>query len=193
MDSTFIGWALALISMTGIAVSVVTWSLKNGISPMPSSSKAKLSLLSLLPVNLGGNVYELGSGWGTLLIPLAKKYPHCQMTGFETSPLPFWSSRLWLSMTNLSNVKLARKDFFFVDLSDASLIVCYLYPGAMKKLNAKFDAELKPGTLVISNTFAVPEWKAESILEIHDLYRTKIYLYRISEKAFLEKTPQQDT
>ena len=48
----------------------------------------------------------------------------------------------------------------------------------MKRLKEKLEAELKPGTLVISNTFAIPGWAYEKMLEVDDLYRTKIYLYK---------------
>jgi hypothetical protein len=52
-----------------------------------------------------------------------------------------------------------------------------LYPEAMKRLRYKFEEELKPGALVISNTFAVPGWQSMSVIELEDLYRSKIYKY----------------
>jgi len=33
---------------------------------------------------------------------------------------------------------------------------------------------------VISNTFAIPGWKPISIYELDDMYRTKIYVYRVN-------------
>ncbi len=32
-------------------------------------------------------------------------------------------------------------DFFNVDLKDAGLVVCYLYPGAMERLKDKFEKD----------------------------------------------------
>lgn len=170
---------ILLVLILAIGVSIVVWSIKNGISPMPTSPKVKSSLLSILPEKFEGTIYELGSGWGTLIVPLAKKFPNCRIVGFETSPFPFWFSRLWLKMLGLPNVHLMRKDFFSVNLSDASLVVCYLYPGAMKRLKGKLEAELQPGTLVVSNTFAIPGWSSEKMLEADDIYRSKIYLYKM--------------
>lgn len=182
MNSNFYEWTkiiLLMVPLIAILVSLVAWSLKNGISPMPTSAKAKSCMLSLVPSEPQTKIYELGSGWGTLLVPLVRKYPHSQIIGFETSPLPFWFSSLVLKINGCFNVKVQRKDFFSVDLSDASLVVCYLYPGAMEKLKVKFEEELQPGAYVISNTFAVPGWTAEKIMDAGDIYHTAIYLYRV--------------
>lgn len=172
---------------------VVYWSWRNGISPMPTSEKAKRSLLSALPAGVHGNIYELGSGWGTLVFPLAAHYPYSPVVGYETSPVPYWISKAWQMIARLPNVTLKRQDFFTVRLDDASLIVCYLYPAAMRRLYMKFQEELKPGTWVVSNTFAVPGWDPETIVDVDDLYHTKIYLYRIKEKTNTAKTNPDKT
>jgi len=143
---------------------------------MPTSYKVKNKLFSLLPMEIKGKIYELGSGWGTLLLLLAEKYPQYQILGLESSPLPFWFSKLRLRP--YPNVKVVREDFFSKNLSDTGLVVCYLYPGAMEKLKLKFEAELRPGAVVISNTFAVPGWVPENMFIVNDLYRTKIYFYK---------------
>jgi len=145
---------------------------------MPSSHKAKQAILSLLPDEFQGNIYELGSGWGTLLVHLAMKFPDSQVLGFETSPLPYYLSKLRLQGKNNSNVSVVKLDFFSMPLGEADLIVCYLYPGAMSRLKSKFETELKPGTLIVSNTFAIPGWTPEKVIEVNDLYKTKVYLYR---------------
>ncbi len=158
--------------------SIVYWSIRNGISPMPTSLKVKKGLFELLPEKVEGDVYELGSGWGTLVFPLAVRYPETHVIGYETSLIPYWISYGFLLAFPKRNLALKRQDFFQVDLKGAHLIVCFLYPGAMEKLKEKFEKELQPGTLIVSNTFAIPGWKPIQIQEVKDLYRTKIYLYR---------------
>ena len=172
------GIVLFIALLAGSALSIVYWSLRNGISPMPTSPAAKRCLISLLPSQLEGSIYELGSGWGTLLFPLAEKYPHCKAIGVENSHIPFWASKTLLRFKRLKNVVLLRKDLFDVPLNDARLVVCYLFPGAMTKLKVKFEQELSPGTWVISNTFAVPGWTPVAAVDTGDLYRSKIYLYK---------------
>ena len=129
-----------------------------------------------LPPNLEGTVYELGSGWGTLALPLAKHLPHCHVVGIESSPIPFWVSRALAYKQ--ANLTFRREDFFEASLEDATLVICYLYPGAMEKLKEKFDRELRSGAWVISHTFAIPGWTPWRLEKVPDLYRTKIYIYR---------------
>ncbi|MGA8165296.1 MAG: SAM-dependent methyltransferase [Waddliaceae bacterium] len=166
-----IAWALG---------SIVIWSFKNGISPMPSTRLAQRAMLQLIPGTLSGKVYELGSGWGTLAFLLAKRLPHCQVISYENSPVPYFFSKLRHFFVPLSNLSLNRKDFFRESLEDASLIICYLYPGAMKTLRTKFEKELKAKTRIISNTFAIPGWTPEQVQVLPDLYKSKIYLYKVS-------------
>lgn len=170
---------ILLIFFFWVLISIVVWSYRNGITPTPTSSKAKKCLMNALPATMQGNIYELGSGWGTLALPLAKRYPNCRVMGFESSPLPFFVSQIRKRLGNVPNLKLYRHNFFEADLRDANLVVCYLYPGAMRKLKEKFQKELKSGTLIVSNTFAIPGWQPEAVHEVGDLYRTKVYVYRV--------------
>lgn len=160
-----------------IMFSLVRWTLANGIGPMPTAPKAKRVLLSNLPSYRQGTLYELGSGWGTLAFPLAKKYPNCSVVAYENSFVPYYFSRLRLCFSRHKNLHIKKQDFFNKDLSQASMIVCYLYPRAMQKLKKKFETELKKGTLVVSNTFSIPGWTPYKTYEIKDIYHSKIYMY----------------
>lgn len=173
------GSFFTLILITICLVLIVFWTWYNGISPMPTSKKAKISLFKNLPVCREGTIFELGSGWGTLVFPLAKKYPTCKVIGLENSPLPYLFSKSRQRLNPLPNLELRFTNFFSLPLNEASLIVCYLYPGAMKKLKIKFEKELTKGTYVISHTFSIPGWQPLNVYEIHDLYHNKIYLYKI--------------
>lgn len=178
MDYTLlisIGCALFFL---GVLFSIVMWSIRTGISPMPTTSKVKNILLQALPPQVQGTIYELGSGWGTLAFSLAKHYPQCQVIGYESSPVPYWISLglSWLTQNN--NLRLVKQDFFQAHLQDAALVVCYLFPGAMSKLKQKFEKELPPETWVISNTFVVPGWEPLEIYQVNDLYQTKIFVYK---------------
>jgi hypothetical protein len=163
-------------------LSIVIWSIRNGISPTPTSTKAMPALLKNLPEEIHGTVYELGSGWGSLAFALAKRYPHHQVVAIESSPVPFWISKAMALFLQPPNLVLIRKNFFEIPLRDAGLVVCYLYPGAMEALKPKLEAELPSGAWVISNTFAVPGWTYEKKAETEDLYHDSIYCYLIKTK-----------
>lgn len=70
-----------------------------------------------------------------------------------------------------------RKDFFKEPLGDASMAVCYLYPGAMKKLKEKLEKEGNPKQIIITHTFSIPGWTPSKTIEVNDLYNTKIFFY----------------
>ncbi len=169
---------VVLIVFSFFSIAIVGFSLHYGISPMPTSRKAKRAIFSLIP-KTQGNIYELGSGWGHLIFPLAKHYSYSQIRAFEGSPLPWLVSRGVLKVLRFSNLTIERKDFFKISLKGASGVVCYLYPGAMKRLKKKFQEELKPGTFVVTNTFAIPDWTPEKIVEVNDFWHSQVYLYRI--------------
>jgi hypothetical protein len=157
--------------------SIVFYSLFLGISPMPSSKKAKKTILRLLPKNIEkGAIYELGSGWGNLAFSLARQYPHLQVIALELSPIPYLVSRIGQLILQRRNLTLLCKNFYGHDFSDAALIVCYLYPGAMKRLGPKLQKELPKPCTVISNTFALTGWEG-SLFFVDDLSATRIYRY----------------
>lgn len=170
-----------LIFFVGIISSIVFWTIRNGISPMPTApavSKTLFSNLSFLNL-IEGKIYDLGAGWGSLVFPLAKEYPAKPVIGYENSLIPYLFCLIRAQVTAGRNVKIIHKNFYNVSLHDASLVVCYLYPGAMLKLKAKFEKELKPGCHVVSNTFTIPGWTPYDVWKTNDLYETKIYVYRI--------------
>jgi hypothetical protein len=142
--------------------------------------RVKRHLPSILADLLGGHhVYELGSGWGTLALPIATHFSSSQVTGYENSIVPFLASKLRLTISSAKNLELRWANFFKVDLSDATLIVCYQSPGTMSNLRPKFEAELPDSTYVVSNTFAIPGWNPTETYRVDNLFKTRIYVYRV--------------
>ncbi len=160
-------------------LSIVFHTLRTGISPMPTSAKVRHQLLSLVPPDLEGTLLELGSGWGALAFALADQCPRARVVAYELSPLPYAFSWLRQRLAPRPNLQLVRKDFFRASFSEASAVVCYLFPGAMTRLAPKLSTELAPGTRILSHTFALRGWKPLRTLVVDDLYRTPIYLYEV--------------
>jgi len=46
-----------------------------------------------------------------------------------------------------------------VNLADATLVLCYVYPTASEALRPKFESELKSGARVVMESFDIPGWK----------------------------------
>ncbi|WP_252179771.1 methyltransferase [Endozoicomonas sp. 4G] len=167
---------LTLCAGTLITTTIVFWSLRLGITPTPTSGKVRAKLLETLPAKVDGNIYELGSGFGSLVAVLAKTYPDQVIYGIERSPLPCWISRL--RCLHLKNAVILQQDFFQHEWEEAGLVVCYLYPGAMETLSKVFKLKLKKGCYIVSHTFRLPGWEPESINKAKDLYRSPVYRYR---------------
>ncbi len=170
---------LSLALVLTVFVLLLAYSVRTGISPVPTTPRVAEALLALVPEIPPGTVYELGSGWGNLAVALARRFPDRPVMAYELSPLPWLASRLWLHLFPQANLTLRRADFFEAPLGRAALVACYLYPGAMGRLAPKLERELAAGTLVLSNCFAVPGWLPAIVTHAGDAYGTKVYLYRM--------------
>ena len=158
-----------------ILLSIVVFSLKNGISPMPTTGRVRRALFDVLPNIDEGMIADLGSGWGNLIFPLASKYRTSEVIGFENSWIPFWFSYF---LNGCSNLTIKKKNFLNVSFNRCDLVLCYLFPKGMETLSKKFHKELKPGAIIVSHTFALPGWIPTKVVEANDLHYTKIYFYR---------------
>ena len=163
--------AVSLLAMTSILIGV----LRCGISPMPSTRTAAKAVLSLAVPVEEGPIYELGSGWGGLAIYLARAHPERIIRGYEISTIPYLFSVLAGRWSGLENLEFRRQDFMRQDLSDAAAVVCYLFPKGMEQLAVKLEGQ---SVVVVSNTFAMPGWEPDEVVELGDRHRTRVYRYR---------------
>ena len=150
---------------------------------MPSSYKAREAMLSLCDETGDGPIYELGSGWGHMVFALAKRYPHRSIVGYEASLLPWLVSVVWLKVLGLSNVKIYRQNFLQADLSAAEVMVCYLFPKGMVRLQNKLNAEAGGLKYLISHHFALPHFVPVKTIGLNDLYKTPVYLYQFNSNS----------
>ncbi|KXS51512.1 MAG: hypothetical protein AWU57_4106, partial [Marinobacter sp. T13-3] len=58
-----------------------------------------------------GPVYDLGSGWGGLVIRLAQKYPDRKIVGYEVSLVPWLVSVFFKKILRLGNLEIYKKNF----------------------------------------------------------------------------------
>ena len=174
---------IILVFVLMAIISIVWTTLQTGISPMMSSGKACQVMLASISKPPNGPLIDLGSGWGTLVIALARKYPHHQVIGYELSLFPWLVSIIRKYNLRLDNLTLYRKDFKKAELSNASIVFCYLYPGGMLSLHEKLKRELSNEILIVSNTFALPSCQPTKVIRLKDIYRTPIYLYSLRPKC----------
>ena len=87
------------------------------------------------------------------------------------------------NILNLNNLALYREDFMTSDLTEASVITCYLFPKTMQKVEAKLQCQINDGkgklNFVVSNNFALPSYQATKTIRLNDFYKSPVYLYRM--------------
>ncbi|MFA5051714.1 MAG: class I SAM-dependent methyltransferase [Patescibacteria group bacterium] len=122
-------------------------------------------------------IYDLGCGDGRVLVALANGTPAKRLVGFEISVIPYLWTKARIIFRGLSRrVEVRFNDFLTHDLSQASVIFCFLTPMAMKKLAPKFSSELKKGTRIISYSFSLPD-REKQIVDKPEPDRMTIYKY----------------
>ena len=65
------------------------------------------------------------------------------------------------------------------DLAGYDVVYAFLSPAPMPALGEKAKREMRPGSLLVSNSFAVPEVSPERVIELDDARQTLLYCYRL--------------
>lgn len=122
---------------------------------------------------------DLGSGLGGVLTHLASARPDGHYSGVESAPLPFLWSWLRVKLGGHRNCELCWGSLWDCDLARYDVVFAYLSPVPMERLWRKARAEMRPGTLFISSTFAVPEQAPHQTVPVDDLHRSTLLVWRM--------------
>ncbi len=163
-------------------LSIVRSTHKVGISPVPSTRRARQVILAAVADRITGDgpIVDLGSGWGHLALAAARRFPERRIIGYELSPIPWCVSILLKKILGRHNLVFYRRDYLKADLPGAAAFLCYLFPGGMQALEEKLAREKKQVRLIVSNTFALPRVAPDELIRLKDIYRTPIYIYHKS-------------
>ena len=113
-------------------------------------------MLEMAEVGSGDIVYDLGCGDGRILLAAARRY-HARAVGIEIDPLRYlWCQFLITILGQRKQIQIIFGNLFTKNLSEADVVICYLMPDALTKLEKKFKTELRSGTRVVSNRFTFP-------------------------------------
>jgi len=140
---------LLLCIVMGITMLTNLWVM---VPYVPTSHRVVRKMVELAGIRGNQKVYDLGCGDGRILITAKKKHPEIRAEGYELSLGVWMLAKLKVCYSRLP-IPIYMKNYLKADLSDAEVIFLYLFPEVMPKLKKKFDAELQPGTCVISHGF----------------------------------------
>lgn len=143
---------------------------------VPSNKTAVAAMISLAKLKKGDRVIDVGSGDGRVLFAAAKN--GAIATGLEINPYLVHYTNLLAFVTRNTHVHAVWKNLWKADISGADVVFVYLIPWKMDVLAAKLVTELKPGALVISNSFIFPGWKLVRSDEKHH-----VYAYQMPQKG----------
>lgn len=161
-----------------ILLAAVYWSTYRSQVPLYlSSHKAWMALETFLPQGRAFRFADIGAGLGGVLAHLARSRPDGQFVGVENAPLPFLLA--WIRLGSYSNCMMRRDDFWQMDFSGFDVIYAYLSPVPMARLWEKASREMRPGTLLVSNTFEIPGQMPDQVVELDDFHRSRLLVWKI--------------
>jgi SAM-dependent methyltransferase len=148
------------------------------ISFIPTPFEDVDTFFELAPVSSDDVVYDLGSGDGRLLFAALEKGAG-KVVGVELNPEHAATARAKAKEKGLQDrVTILEADVMDADLSGATLVLCYLITAASAALKPRFEAQLKPGTRVVMESFPVHGWKPVETKQVGYGFKT-FYLYRM--------------
>ena len=145
-----------------------------GAGYYPTSKKEIDSTIRLLNLKEDSTFFDLGSGFGRMIISIAEK---CKVNcvGVEIDPLKCAWSRLMIRRKGLSaRVKVIRGDLLTANIGEADGIFVFLSNETkiMKKLKDKVEREARPQIKIVSYIHRFRNWVPEEI-------EGSLYLYSV--------------
>jgi hypothetical protein len=130
----------------------------SGAPFVPSTNPVASSMVKLAHIKKGQVIYDLGSGDGRILKLAATQ--GARAIGLEINPWLVLYTTIRYSMHRYpGSIRTLWRNFWKQDYADADVVFVYLLPWHMNKLAHKLKQELKPGAIVVTNSFIIPGWK----------------------------------
>jgi len=176
-------YSLILIFLVAVIVIAIMYefSLLATKAPFISIPRAVVPMIvDVLELKEGSVCYDLGCGEGRVLFGCEAKVPGVKYIGIDKARVAIWQAKLnaWRKKSKIIFIK---DDFFKHDLSAATHVFVYLFPGLMNDLLPKLEKELKPGTRLVSCDFVFEKKQPVQTIELHrpkGLLGQKLVVYK---------------
>jgi len=149
---------------------------------VPTPMPVVVKMLEMADITAADVVYDLGCGDGRIVITAARTYG-ARGVGIDIVPERIRDSRAGAEEAGVANlVEFRQEDATAVDVSPATVVALYLLPESNLLLRPKLEAELKPGTRVVSHNYSIEGWsdkevRTETLIDEKGTEHT-VYLYR---------------
>ena len=160
-----------------LTLALLYWSTFSTRVPLYLSSReACRALLQLIP-DSRAEVLDLGCGFGGVIARIARARARVRVTGIELAPIP--SLVAWLRLHRMPNAETMHGDFWKHDLARYDVIYAFLSPVAMAPLWRKARAQMKPGSLLVSNSFPVDGVQPDRVFPLPGRNSHALYVWRM--------------
>jgi ubiquinone/menaquinone biosynthesis C-methylase UbiE len=148
---------------------------------VPTPPEVVAKMLDMAKVKKEDVVYDLGCGDGRIVATAAKKFG-ARGVGVDLNPERIKESRETVKKEGVENlVEIREGDALKVeDLDKATVVMLYMLPEFMRKLQPIAQKKLKPGTRIVSHDFKFPTWKPDEEIDFKGPERTHtLYLWTV--------------
>jgi hypothetical protein len=162
-----------------VVLALIFWNATGERVPLYLSNRRTWAALSDIVGPDARQFIDIGCGIGGTLVHMAREKPELRVTGIESAPLPFALAWLRCKLSGARNISIRYGDFWNLDLSDFDTVYSFLSPAPMPALFEKARVEMKPGSRLISNSFAVPGHEPDETAELDDRRRTRLLIWHM--------------
>lgn len=179
------GFPLAMALADGAAVPAWLWLVPLGVlalaypartwgdAPLfPTPPGALDALPGVVPLAAQARVLDAGCGLGHGLRALHRAYPQARIEGIEWS----WPLRCWTGL-RCRFAQVRRGDLWQDRWDGLTMVYLFQRPETMERLMAKAEAEMAPGSWLVSLAFEVPGRTPHAVL--HAAEGPSLWVYRI--------------
>ncbi len=161
---------------------------------VPTEQVVVDKMLDMAKIKKDDIVFDLGCGDGRIVVTAAKKYG-CKGVGVDIDPARIKDSLEVMRKAGVGKelVDIRQGDALKVkDLERATVVMFYMLPEFMEKLEPQIKKRLKPGTRVVAHDYPFPNMKPDQVVEfeVAGAGRPKmLYMWTIREAK--EKVKRQ--
>ena len=152
---------------------------------VPTEQVVVEKMLQMAKVKKDDVVFDLGCGDGRIVVTAAKKYG-CKGVGVDIDPARIKDSMETMRKANVTTdlVDIRQGDALKVkDLERASVIMLYMLPEFMEKLEPQMKKRLKPGTRIVAHDYPFPDMSADQVVDFKGPKREHtLYLWTLKKK-----------
>jgi SAM-dependent methyltransferase len=173
-------WELSVLIVLAAAVLLyyIFGSFAWGAGYQPSFPQVVARMLELAEVGPNDLLFDPGAGTGALVFRAARERG-ARAVGIEIEPtrVAFLRLRRFLSPAR-ERIEIRWENIFRTDYRPATVVAAFLWPDAMRRLAPLLEAQLAPGTRVVSHWHEIPGWTPSVV----DRER-RVYLYRVTARV----------